>query len=145
MTIPQKVGSVAGIVLIVNLFVPWYGVDIGPVSANANAFDAGFLAWGGSFLAIFGAAVVALKASGLRDVTFGSLKAEQIGFVLGGAGAILVVLRWLTETSFTKFGLFLGILAAVAVAYGAFGNMKESGIAMPGIDDFRSIGGKDSE
>ncbi len=57
----QKIILGAGILLIINLFLPWYRVDFGIASASANAFDAGFLAWFGSLLAIAAAVIIALK------------------------------------------------------------------------------------
>jgi hypothetical protein len=43
------------------------------------------------------------------------------------------VLRWLTENSFVKFGLFIGIAASAVVAYGAFTDMKSKGMKIPGM------------
>ena len=37
-----------------------------------------------------------------------------------------------------KFGLFLGIIAAAAVTYGAFMSVKASGAGLPTADDFKS-------
>ncbi|MDP2624104.1 MAG: hypothetical protein Q8Q29_09925, partial [Actinomycetota bacterium] len=52
---------------------------------------------------------------------------------LGGIGLILIVLRWLTESDFVGFGLYLGIVAAALVTYGSFMAMKDAGLAMPGM------------
>ena len=55
------------------------------------------------------------------------------------AGTILVVLRLITETNFMSFGLYLGIIAAAAVAYGSWTTMKEAGLEL-GMDDFTGGG-----
>ena len=48
----QKIVLGAGLLLIINLFLPWYRVDLGAFgSANFSAWHF-FLAWFGSFLAI---------------------------------------------------------------------------------------------
>jgi hypothetical protein len=137
----QKVGVLGGIVLIVNLFLPWYGI----LGVTINAFDSGFLAWFGSLLAIAGAVILAGKAFDWFKVEAGALKAEQIAFLLAAAGTVLVVLRWITESDITKFGLYLGIVAAAVTAAGAFMAMRESGLSMPDADDFKSFGGGGDE
>ena len=141
LTTGQKIAIGAGAVLLINLFLPWYGV----LSISINAFDAGFLAWFGSFLAIAGAVLLALKVFAGNAVNAGNLRTEQIALVLGAMGTIFIILRWLTESDLTKFGLFLGIIAAAAVTYGAFMSMKDEGLEMPSADDFKSIAGGDDE
>ena len=37
-----------------------------------------------------------------------------------------------------SFGIFVAVIAAAAVAYGAFGTMKDEGLEMPSADDFKS-------
>ncbi len=144
LTTGGKISIGAGIALIIGLFVPWYGVDIGPLgSVNINAFDAGFFAWSGTLLALAGAVIVVLKALDVTDVKIGSLAAEQVGLSLAALGAVFILLRLITETSFLKFGIFWTLLAAAAAVYGAVASMKEQGIAMPNADDFKSITGND--
>jgi len=128
-----KVALIGGAVLIINLFLPWYSVSAGPFSVSLNAFDAEFLAWGGSFIGIAGAVVLLLKAFGTKEMSAGQFKTEQLALILGGIGFVLIVLRFLTETTAVSFGLFLGIAASAAVAYGAFMAMKDAGLNMPGM------------
>jgi hypothetical protein len=135
----QKIAGGAGVLLIVNLFLPWYGFSFGGFGASLNAFGAGFLAWGGSLLAIAGAVIMVLKALEIQDVTAGEMAAEKLALILGGAGVALVLIRFLTETSFAKFGLFIGILATAAVTYAAFANAKDAGIELP---DIPGVGGE---
>lgn len=114
-----KIAAIAGVVLIVNIFLPWYSVSFGPLgSASINAFDAGFLAWGGSLIAVAGAVFLVLKAFEIQDVKAGKFAAEQLAVMLGAVGTILVVLRFITQTSLVSFGLFIGIVATAAVTYG---------------------------
>ncbi len=137
----HRLGIAGGAVLVITLFLPWYGV----LGININAFDSGFLAWGGSLIAIAGAVVLALKAFGTRSFEAGTLQSEQIALLLTGLGTLLILLRWITETSLTKFGLFLAIIAGLMTTYGAFSAMREAGLSFPGSDDFRSLGGDDGE
>lgn len=138
----QKIALGGGVLAIVSLFLPWYGFSFGGIGANIGAFDSGFFAWGGLFLAIAGAVILTLKALEISDVKVANLVAEQIALLLGGLGAVFVILRWLTETSLVKYGLFVGLVSAAAVAYGAFGSMKDAGLEMPSADDFKSGNGE---
>jgi len=130
-----KLALVGGAVLVINLFLPWYGE--GPFSANA--FDSfpgvtpGFLAWGGSLIAIAGAVVLLLKAFGKQTVNAGQFKTEQLAVLLGGIGFVMILLGWLTHMDFVKFGTFLGIIASAVVTYGAWTAMKAAGLDMPGM------------
>ncbi len=137
----QQIAMVAGVVLIIDLFLPWYDV----LGFSVNAFDAGFLAWFGALLAIAAAVLLAVKVFAGNAVNLGNLQTEQIAFVLAAVGAIFILLRWLTETNFVSFGLFLGLLAAAAVAAGSFLAMREAGLEMPGVDDFKSVAGGDDD
>ncbi|MEX0825316.1 MAG: hypothetical protein WD184_00945 [Acidimicrobiia bacterium] len=53
--------------------------------------------------------------------------------LVGGIGFILIVLRFVTESDFAGFGLYLGIIASALVTYGAFRAVKEAGLQMPGM------------
>ncbi len=139
----QKVGLASGVVLLINLFLPWYGTS--RISRNAFEDPAGFLAFGGSFLAIAGAVILFLKASGRADASRGTLAAEQMAALVAAIGTVLILLQWLTENDFTKFGLYLGILGAAGVTYGAYMVMKDKGLSMPDMDDLKSMGSDDGD
>ena len=124
-----KLALIGGAVLIVDLFLPWYGV----FGISINAFDAGLLAWAGCVVAIAGAVVLLLKAMGKKEMSAGQFKPEQFAFILGAVGFVMIVLRWLTENTFVKYGLFVGIVASAVVAYGAFTEMKSQGLKVPGM------------
>lgn len=135
----HKITLGGGILAIISMFLPWYGFSFGGLaSVSINAWSAGFLAWGGLVLAIAAAVIIVLKALETQDVTAGSLAAEQLALILAGVGVLLIILRWLTETSLVKFGLFIGLISAAIVAYGAFATMKDAGLELP-------IGGSDSK
>ena len=50
------------------------------------------------------------------------------------------MLRFITESSFSSFGLYLGIVAAAVTAYGCFQEMKARGMSMNDMKD-RLTGG----
>lgn len=134
-----KIALIGGVVLLIDSFLPWYGA----FGFNLNGWDSEFWAVFGILLGLAAAVVLGLKAFGVTEVNLGSLKTEQITLLLGGLSTLFLLLRWITETSLTKYGLYLGILSAAAIAFGAYMAMKEEGLGMPGADDFRSFGGGD--
>ena len=141
-----KIILIGGIALFITSFLPWYGYGItNYASYNINGWDTGF--WGvfGILLGIAAVVVFALQAFEVTKIAVGPFKAEQITFMLGALSLLFILLRWITETSATKFGLFLGILSAAAITFGAFTAMREAGIAMPDMDDFKSMGGGGDE
>jgi hypothetical protein len=134
----QKIVLGAGILLIINLFLPWYRVDLGAFgSASVNAFDT-FLAWFGSFLAIAAAVIIALKVFANMKANAGSLKAEHLAFGLAVLGFFFIFLRMVTETHFMFIGLWIGLIVSAILAFGTFLAMKEEGL---GIADFKALGG----
>ena len=134
----QKIAMGGGVLAIISLFLPWYGFSFGGIGANIGAFDSGFFAWAGMLLAIAGAVILVLKALDVSNVRVGNLEAEQFALILAAVGVVFVLLRWITETSLVKYGLIVGLVSAAAVAYGAFGTMKDEGLEMPSADDFKS-------
>lgn len=132
-----KITLIGGIVLFISSFLPWYGA----FGFSINGWDSQFWAVFGILLGVAAAVVLALKVFGVFTATVGPFKVEQIAFMLGALGTIFLVLRLITETSNMKFGLFVGILSAAAVTFGTFTAMKEEGIDLPDMDDFKSFGG----
>ncbi|MDP2623194.1 MAG: hypothetical protein Q8Q29_05305 [Actinomycetota bacterium] len=135
-----KLALVGGVILLVNMFLPWFSVDLGPLGSDSgNAFDSGFLAWGGSLIAVAGALVLLLKASGRQAVNMGEFKTEQVALILAALGTVLIVIKVITGHSILglsldrSIGVFLGVIAGAAVTYGAFMAMKDAGLEMPGM------------
>jgi len=134
-----KITLIGGIALLISSFLPWYGA----FGFSINGWDSQFWAIFGILLGIAAATILALKVFGVFTAAIGPFKPEQIALMLGALSTLFLLLRWITETSSTKFGLFLGILSAAAITFGAFTAMKEEGIEMPDMDDFKSFGGGD--
>ena len=125
----HKIAIGGAVVLLVDSFLNWYSVSAFGVSIGINAWDAGFLAWGAVVAGVAAGVILALKAMGKHDTQAGGKSAEQIAMILGIASFVLAVLRLVTETSYMAYGLFIGIAAAAAVAYGAWTASK--GVAVP--------------
>lgn len=147
LTLGQKIAGATGVLAFINLFLPWYGIggaeaDLvralgGPTSINA--WNSGLGAWGGSLLIIAAAGVLMLKAFGTTSIEAGKAKTEQIALGLAGLGTLLIVLRMLTQMSFSKVGLWFGVILAGTMVFAAITAMKEQGLALPTMDDVKSM------
>ena len=82
--------------------------------------------------------IIALKVFGNMKINAGPLKAEHIALILAALAVLFIFLRLVTETSSMFIGLWIGLIAAIALAYGCFLCMKQEGYA---IQDFKSLGG----
>ena len=127
----HKIAIGGAVVLLIDSFLNWYKVSGFGISIGVNAWDMGFLAWGGVLFGVAAGVVLALKATGKQDVQAGGKSAEQIAMILGIVSFVLIVLRLVTESSFMAYGLFIGIAASAAVAYGAWMAAKEAGGVTP--------------
>ena len=131
-----KIGLIGGLVLLISSFLPWYGA----FGFSINAWDSEFWAVFGILFGIAALAVLALKAFDVTNVAIGPFKAEQIALMFGALSTIFILLRFITETSNVKYGLFVALISAAALTYGSFMAMGEAGLDMPDMDDFKSFG-----
>ena len=129
-----KIGLAGTVGLLISSFLPWYSVEIFGESFSLNGWDAEFLAWFGIVLGLAAGVILALKAFGTKDVRAGGFAAEQLALVLAALSVIFIVLRLVTESTAVAFGLFLGLVSAAAIAYGAYKAMTEAGMS---VDDMK--------
>jgi hypothetical protein len=131
--IGEKIIIIAGVVLFIDGFLPWYSVSadtvIGHVSATWNGWEAPGAIW--SILAVFVglAMVAAVVVRGLTDAevpdNVGGVSWPRILLGGGVAAVLLVVIKLLNESSHLGFGFYLGILCALALAGGGFLMFRE--------------------
>src|SRR3970282_2337550 len=137
LSIGEKIIIIAGLVLLIDGFLPWYSVDLGPFGDfMRNGWQSPGVFW--SMLAILiglaMAAVVFLK--GLTEVEIpdnvGGVSWPKILFGGGVAALLLVVIKFLNESSHLAFGFYLGFIAAAALAVAGFLIFRgESGAGAP--------------
>ena len=134
LSIGEKIIIIAGLVLFIDGFLPWYDVDLGPFgSITRNGWESPGAIW--SVLAIvIGLAmsgVVVLK--GLTEVeipdNIGGVSWPKILLGGGAAALLLVVIKFLNESSELGFGFYLGFIAAAALAAGGFLMYREESAA----------------
>ena len=130
LSIGEKIIIIAGAVLFIDGFLPWYSVDLGPFGDYTRS---GWQSPGGiwSLLAI----LIGLAMSGVvavRALTEGVIPENVSGvswpkiFLGGGVAALLlVVIKFLNESSELGFGFYLGFIAAAALAVAGFLMFRE--------------------
>jgi hypothetical protein len=155
----EKIAGVSAILLFVFMFFDWFGVEIsgegGTVSfgsgAGGNAWDA--LDFIPIILVI--AIVVALINVFLRlsDSDYEPPVSMNVGVaILGGLSTLLILFRIIDPPGFgtfggvsvdatLEFGIFLGLLAAIGIAFGGYRAMQEEGSSFSGAADKLSSGG----
>src|SRR3990172_3491688 len=135
LSIGEKIIVIAGLVLLIDGFLPWYSVSIGPYSASASGWESPGAIW--SMLAVLiGLAMAAVVVlNGLTDVEIPDNVGGQSWprILLGGgvAALVLVVIKFLNESSNLGFGFYLGIIAAGALPAGGFLMFREESAAGP--------------
>jgi hypothetical protein len=137
LSVGDQIAAASGVVLLIALFLPWYGVDvnIGPVSASESAS-----AWEAlDFIDIL-LFLISLVAIGVPVAkAMGALPEEVPGPLLvvaaGGLGVLLVLFRIVdlptpdlgSGVDFgRKFGIFVGLLATGGIAYGGWRANEEA-------------------
>jgi hypothetical protein len=127
LTMGQKGVLTTGVLLFVDLFLPWNKVGECPFCVSVNG-------WSGMGV-IAGLLVVALLVwEGLNAAGALATMAAPvplIGAALAGGAALFALLRAIFDLSFSTFGLWLGIILALAMAYAAYVRYQESQVAQP--------------
>ena len=133
--------GVGGIVLLISLWLPWYGVSVNVAGFSASSDASGWEVFSTIDIILFLIAVAAIALVVLKAV--GQLPAEvPVPLVLLGLGglAVLLILFRLIDTPAPsdlpdqvdvsrKIGLFLGLIGAAGVAYGGWRtNMETTGV-----------------
>ena len=126
-----------GVLTLICLFLPWYGVSSGLFSASVSGFSTSY-GWLGAILIIAAAAyLLALRSgSNVPKISYGP-GVTVLGLSL--IGTIIVALRWLTmpKGGFSgysygpEYGMYLTILAGVVQVVLAFRLFKASGETVP--------------
>jgi hypothetical protein len=127
LTMGQKGVLITGVLLFIDLFLPWNKVGECPFCVSVNG-------WSGVGV-IAGLLVLALlvweglsAAGALSTVT---APTALITAALAAGAALFTLLRAVFNLEFSTFGLWLGIILALALAYAAYLRYQESQVATP--------------
>ena len=127
LTMGQKGVLISGVLLFIDLFLPWNKVGECPFCVSVNG-------WSGIGV-IAGLLVLALlvweglnAAGALATVT---APKALITTALAAGAALFALLRAVFNLEFSTFGLWLGIILALALGYAAYVRYQESQLATP--------------
>lgn len=148
----ELIAGVAGVVLLVVMFLSWFGVgdiDTGVPGldvegiAEASGLDTTANAWQAFgfidivlFVTVLVAVGLAVATAMARSVSL-PVAASALTAGLGILSTLLVLYRVIDppEDAGREFGLFLGLIAAAAIAYGGWRSMQEEGTTFAGEAD----------
>jgi hypothetical protein len=139
LTTGDMIAGVGGIVLLISLFLPWYGVSadipgVGSISDDASGWTAlGFIDILLFVIAVAAIAVVAARAAGALPA---DVPAPVILLGLGALALLLVLFRIIDipvegdlpdEIDLSrKIGVFIALIGAAAVTYGGWRTNTET-------------------
>jgi hypothetical protein len=118
------------LLLFIDLFFPWQGVDfgdLGEIFGEASVNVSGFNGLG-ILVAILAIATIAwegMQAGGVK-MNMGTMSPALVGAILGGLTAAFTIIAFLTKLSAIKWGAFVGLILGLVVAYGAYVRFQES-------------------
>lgn len=138
LSLGEKIILVAGVVLFIVGFLPWYSFDLGPFgSVTRSGWQSPGALW--SMLAIF----IGLAMSGVITAkTFTDVKLPDdiagqswARIHLGGGviALLFIIIKFLNHTGDLSFGFFIGFLAAAALVVGGGLMFRDEGGTLPGM------------
>ncbi len=133
LTTGEKVVAAAGILLLIDSFLPWYSIDFGPLgSFHRSGWQSPGALW--SILAvllgvIMAGQVIATKlfsASGVPDKV-GNFSWGMVHLAAGALSFLLIIIKLINESSSTGFAMWVGLILTAALGAGGFMIAKERG------------------
>jgi len=124
MTLGEKLAVGGAALMLIASFLPWYSVDLGEFgSFSRSGWQSPGAIW--SVLAViisvgFAGVIVARKFGNVQLPDLGQFTWGQAALAAGGAVALCIIIKLVSESSSMAFGFFLGIIAAAAVAAGGY-------------------------
>ncbi len=132
----EMVIGVSGILLLIFSFFKWYGVTV--LSGTPFEDTVGYNGWQrpSAFLSIVAILIgVVMAGHVIADKLAGVDMPERLGkvgwgvfYLAGGVIAfVFVLIKWVGNTDYTKFGLYVGLLTTLGLAVGGFLVANERG------------------
>ena len=156
----EKIAAGSAVLLFIFMFFDWFGVEVSSVEGFSGAIPgSGGSAWDALdvipiFLMLTIVVAIAVAVIRLTDADLEppiSMNAVVAG--LGGLSVLLILFRIISPPGVDSFGgveidttlklgIFLGLLAAVGIAYGGYSAMREEGASFGDAADRLSGGGE---
>jgi hypothetical protein len=127
----EKVVVGGAIVLLIASFLPWYdiGGELGEFgdALGISTTRSGWQSPGGIFsilavligLAMAGS-ILAMKFGNVQMPAMGNFTLGQVFLAAGGLVVLLIIIKFLNESSHLGFGFYLGFLAALGLGVGGY-------------------------
>lgn len=116
---PDRLILIAGIVFLVDSFLPWYGADFGPFSVNVKGWSAGGLAVLSILFALAALIWAAVNVLGVKT-NVDTKTAGTIYLILGGGAFVFALLKLVVDNDLMKYGLFIAIVLGAILGYGGY-------------------------
>jgi hypothetical protein len=122
LSIGEKIIIVAGVVLFIDGFLPWYSVDLGIVTFTRNGWQSPGAFW--SIIAILIGVAMAgvVAAKGFTDAVIpdnvSGLTWPKIHLGGGAVALVFVLIKLLNESDYLGFAFYIGLIATAALAAG---------------------------
>ena len=136
LSIGEKIIIIAGAVLFIDGFLPWYDVDLGPFgSVTRNGWESPGAIW--SILAVLiglamsGVVAVKISTEGVIPENVGGFTWPKVFLGGGVASAVLILIKLLNESSYMGFGFYIGIICVAALAVAGVLMFREESAAGP--------------
>jgi hypothetical protein len=130
----------AGVAMLIDSLLPWYGYDASGWHPTYDGFQSGFLVFLALLIVVLIAGTSATRAwTGTKLGRVGGTAVTWDGLFLAGdaLALVLVVLFWATLPSLlgastgTKIGMFVGLMLILIQAAGALLALVEAGVQLP--------------
>ncbi len=125
---------IAGAVGVLSAFLPWARVSLFGFSASVNGIDGG---GGWLSLALFGAAIGLVLATGDRKLVLGGTMKKAVAGIGAGAAAFMLIELLRIGFQFASFGVYFSLLAGVAVMAVPFVIKGDGSMQMPTKDSIK--------
>lgn len=133
LTLGEKIVAGAGVLLLIDSFLPWYSVDIKSYGIGYSYTRNGWQSPGSLFsllavlLGVAMAAQVIVTKLGLAELPdkLGNFSWGQVHMFAGIAALALIVIKYLNESSYVGIGMWIGFLCGAGLAFGGFTINKE--------------------
>jgi hypothetical protein len=154
----EKVAGISAVLLFIFMFFDWFSVSVSGGSGLFSGSVGGGSAWDALdfipiILLITIVAAIGVAALRLAEAAFEpAISVNAVVAVLGGLSVLLILFRivdppgggsvpGLSVDVSPALGIFLGLLAAIGIAYGGYRAMQEEGASFGEIGDRLSSGG----
>jgi hypothetical protein len=136
----EQIAGIGGLALLLTMFLfAWYGLPVEGLN-GLDAFDAFsdwvniilvFAAFAGMCLAVFGSGVARFTVSlAVITAVLGAISSVLLLFYLINPPGIPTLGEAAVEVDLDRdFGIWLGLISAIAVAFGGYKTMQEEGVS----------------